>query len=711
MGVSIDRISVKDLGPIDNFSADFSIFNLIYSKNERGKTFFTEFIIRSLFRNISRWSYIRTGGKGKVTVRGLDDKKSIDFTPSSPEKLEDYWEKSEKGLPLSMPKLLVVRGGEAGIEDGMGVSKFLIKEVLSGINILDKIDSDTNISKTIKSAEIDNSHIIINNVGEGKTYNNIKKDLGDIENLFEKIESGYTRGILKTFKLKEKNLQDKLSVLGLAKRRLAYSISEKIKKLNVKLSRVPENELNNIEKEISIYRNNKLYLNQLKEDYKESSGKSKDFNWLESALSQYKDLLSKITNKPGKFLPSLCGLFAAAGITFSAIIIFLYQKISASMLPLYLAIIFLCFLGLFISSLLYFRKLNSYLNKAGQNEELDKIREEFKKRTGEILTDISLLESNLNEQREYRSRMIAIEKQINPLRDGMDKNHFLINQEIKKLWQKDITEEDWDNIINELKQINLNIRNQIESEKEGLIKLNISEEDYVYEDVDITYSREKYEKTQKELKLVQQQIKEQEDSMQNLKQKICNKTSDELTISWEELIDNLQKEKERVINELKDSSATIIAGSIIHKVISRLRKEEDEKIKEGLQSETVTVPLKDITRRYNAIYLDNDDLVVSDPYDNFNIKDLSTGAIEQVMLALRIGFTSKLLKKDSIFLILDDAFQHSDWEKREIIIGKLAEIAEKGWQIIYLTMDNHIKGLFDRAGEKFEKGGYKRFEL
>ncbi len=710
MGVSIDRISVKDLGPIDNFSADFSIFNLIYSKNERGKTFFTEFIIRSLFRNISRWSYIRTGGKGKVTIKGLDNKKSIDFTPSSPEKLEDYWEKSEKGLPLSMPKLLVVRGGEAGIEDGMGVSKFLIKEVLSGINILDKIDSDTNISKTIKSAEIDNSHIIINNVGEGKTYNNIKKDLGDIENLFEKIESGYTRGILKTFKLKEKNLQDKLSVLGLAKRRLAYSISEKIKKLNVKLSRVPENELNNIEKEISIYRNNKLYLNQLKEDYKDSSDKSKDFNWLESALSQYKDLLSKIINKPGKFLPSLCGLFAAAGITFSAIIIFLYQKISASILPLYLAIIFLCFLGLFISSLLYFRKLNSYLNKAGQNKELDKIREEFKKRTGEILTDISLLESNLNEQREHRSRMLAIEKQINPLRDGMDKNHFLINQEIKKLWQKDITEEDWDNIINELKQINLNIRNQTESEKEGLIKLNVSEEDYVYEDVDITYSREKYEKTQKELELVQQQIKEQEDGMQNLKQKICNKTSDELSISWEKLIDNLQKEKERVINELKDSSATIIAGSIIHKVISSLRKEEDEKIREGLQSET-TVPLKDITRRYNAIYLDNDDLVVSDPYDNFNIKDLSTGAIEQVMLALRIGFTRKLLKKDSLFLILDDAFQHSDWEKREIIIGKLVEIAEKGWQIIYLTMDNHIKGLFDRAGEKFEKGGYKRFEL
>jgi len=78
---------------------------------------------------------------------------------------------------------------------------------------------------------------------------------------------------------------------------------------------------------------------------------------------------------------------------------------------------------------------------------------------------------------------------------------------------------------------------------------------------------------------------------------------------------------------------------------------------------------------------------------------------------LRIGFSSKILKQDTLFLVLDDAFQHSDWERRKILIDKLANIAKTGWQIIYLTMDDHIKELFDEAGKEFKSGQYKCFDL
>ena len=81
------------------------------------------------------------------------------------------------------------------------------------------------------------------------------------------------------------------------------------------------------------------------------------------------------------------------------------------------------------------------------------------------------------------------------------------------------------------------------------------------------------------------------------------------------------------------------------------------------------------------------------------------------MLALRIGFSSKLLKKDTLFLILDDAFQHSDWERRETLVKILADIAKNGWQIIYLTMDDHIKGLFDKVGSKFKKDEFKSLTI
>ena len=72
-------------------------------------------------------------------------------------------------------------------------------------------------------------------------------------------------------------------------------------------------------------------------------------------------------------------------------------------------------------------------------------------------------------------------------------------------------------------------------------------------------------------------------------------------------------------------------------------------------------------------------------------------------------------RKSNLFLntlnILDDAFQHSDWERRKILIKQLSDIAKTGWQIIYLTMDDHIKKLFDNEGKEFEKDQYKCFDL
>ena len=70
------------------------------------------------------------------------------------------------------------------------------------------------------------------------------------------------------------------------------------------------------------------------------------------------------------------------------------------------------------------------------------------------------------------------------------------------------------------------------------------------------------------------------------------------------------------------------------------------------------------------------------------------------MLALRIGFSTKLLLQDTIFLILDDAFQYSDWHRRPLLIDKVVALAEKGWQIIYFTMDNNIRDLFSQKGQR-----------
>jgi uncharacterized protein YhaN len=64
-----------------------------------------------------------------------------------------------------------------------------------------------------------------------------------------------------------------------------------------------------------------------------------------------------------------------------------------------------------------------------------------------------------------------------------------------------------------------------------------------------------------------------------------------------------------------------------------------------------------------------------------------------------------------MFLILDDAFQHSDWKRRERLVNKLFDLSKQGWQIIYFTMDDHIRQLFEEKAKKAGKVQYQTIEL
>lgn len=709
MGIKIDKISVKELGPIKSFTGRFGIFNLIYSVNEKGKTFLTEFIIRSLFKNISRWKHLRKGGKGKITISGLE-KQAVDFSPAYPKKLEDWWAVGEKGLPVSMAKLLIVKGGEAGIEDGEGINKSFIKEVLSGINILDKIDSDTNISKTIKKAEIDGSRISIANTGEGKQYLAKKSELENIDKLFEEIESEYTQGIIKTCRIEEKMLENRLAHLDRAKRHQAYLLSEKIKELYRKLTNISDDELSSTETDLFRYRDKKESYRQQEERYKTALKESKDLEWLESALSYYRDLFSKTIKRPGKFLLAICYILAAAG-TAAVVLFFLNQRFFNIPQNIFLFSAFFFFPASIVSFLVYIRRLQSFSKQARQSNELGKIREEFKERTGRKLSDIALLESTLNSQRQLRSRSNAIEEQIGILGSELKELRFSISRKITSFTGKEAGEQGWNPTVEHLKKNNRDLKDRIDREKDELRKLGVPETGFLSEDTETKYSRQEYEEIQSKLLRIREEIESREDKIEKLKYRLCQKTGDEPSIGWEDLIENLRGKRQEIQNELREVSASIVAGFSVHKIISKLRMQEDAKILEGLESGSVLGPLKDITKRYSRLTLDDGRLIVSDQYDDFNIRELSTGAAEQVMLALRIGFTSKLLGEDTLFLILDDAFQHSDWQKRKILIDKLAEISQKGWQIIYLTMDDHIKELFDKTGRTFKEDKYGSFTL
>lgn len=693
MPVKISNISVRSLGPIDKLQETLQNVNLIFSPNEKGKTYLTEFMIRSLFRNLKRWNYMRKDGKGHITVNGISDEE-IRFSPTSTKKLEDYLDENNKGLPDSIASLLAAKGAQASISQN-GINRYILKDVLSGMNMLDQIENK--ISKTVQSAELNNGTINISKKGEGKQYKDKKEELERLDNLFREIETNYSRGMVEDYKQKITRHETMISRLQEAKKHKAFIISQQIKDTEEELAKYPEEELNALEHDIRSFEDTSADYTKKENQYETALEKARNAEWLEKAKDQYKELLNDNSVKINPLFYAITGIGALGTI----ILLLLNLKL------LSLAAFMLTFFGAFA----IFRQLFFQVKNSGKEQELERLRSEFQQKTDRELTDIAVLEEELEFRRQQADRAEFIRSELEEISDKINEIENHVNYRFDMLPGEIPGKAQWRNYLKELKNKQKETLKKLNHEKELLTELGVSPSDYRYDDPGIPYSEEQLSTYQSGLEELKEKLKQQEDTLNNIKQRICDVTGDNFSVPLETLFNNLHNKREEVREELKKISAEIIAGIIVHNEVETVRKEEDEKIQQGLSSTYVTQPLFDITKRYKSLSLDNEqNLLVSDDYEDFLLQDLSTGAREQIMLALRIGFCNKLLKQDSMFLILDDAFQHSDWEKRELLVNKLAEISKMGWQIIYLTMDNHIYDLFQEVGDRPEID-FKSIEL
>ncbi len=849
MAVKIEKLNVRDLGPIKQLEIDFGQLNLIFSHNEKGKTFLTEFLIKSLFREISRWSYIRKLGSGKVFVSGLSisgvgvvsgigrvnkidgvsvangidgvtfySSDIVEFSPSSKKKLEDFWQEQQTGLPLSMSKLLVVRGGEVSIEGGNsgssvsgngGISKAIIKEILSGINVLDRIDNDKNITPTIKQASLTSGRLNISKRGEGKTYFDTKEKFEALKKLFSQVEEKYSQGVIKTQKQEIELLKNKLNLLNDAKKHLAYKLDERIKKFKNILGKTPDEKIQEIEKQITSYNEIKYSYDKNTEEYNKILKDSSQYLWLEKAHQIYQKIIFSLKEKPEeKYLISAAqkeaqfrtqqenyrtyqetqqktpqgtkqktqqgtlqgtlqetqqgtqqgtqksteqvsqlktshtssfsnyllnfSLFGKRTSTITiALSIFglvltvlgfilaniLVSTIGAAILFIIGIIIFAVGLLLAIKAI---KKISSLdLSEIIKNEELENIKKDFKEKFGEELTSLAQLEEILDYQKKNYNQLELLKRDIDESKTRLESLYNKIIEDVSSLSGQPINSitsiENAKTILENLKESNQKYRSEMQDCKDNLSRLNVDPSDYLeeFEEEKIQFSFEQYQKTESLIEELKEKLNAQEKEIEQLKHDICTITGSDYSITWDELIESLRQKMFETQIELIEITASIISGILVHQVVEDLKQQEDQKIQQGLKSEKVLKPLREITNRYVSLELDQSgSLIVSDKYDSYDIKDLSTGAKEQVMLALRIGFVKSLIGDDeTLFLILDDAFQHSDWQKREILVEKLAEISNSGWQVIYFTMDNHIRDLFIKTAQKYSNLNFKNISL
>ncbi len=576
----IKKITLKNCGPIQKFNEELTNLNIIYGKNEKGKSFIVEFLINCLFKKSSLWGYIRNieGAKGKVIIEGLENE-DIEFSLTKRKKLEDYFEKDSRGLPTAISKLLIVKGGEFEIvKNESGIDKDFIKNVLSGKKILESIKEK--IPATIQKATLEDK-ILIKKQGDGKTYYEINENLERIQNLIEKVTKEYEIGEIKAIKLEIERLENEKNKLIKAKKFKAYKLSKEIDELNEKLKKLPEETIlelkDNIEKftkknERFISIQNELKkleketekLVELEKQYENLSNAKKflayslwckikqkegelekipedEISNLQATISKYDEKLAELKEKLSELnilkekTEHYNWLKQAKEIYLKYLSTPIESSKVAKILP-FMALSFLILSGILflneksnyggifliltaISIIWYFISVKRNFILIKKNEELKNIKDEFKKRFNKELNNIANLESILDKQNQDYNKISYLEKDISNIKQIIKNLANSINEKLKKISGVEIKEKEWKDKIFELKKNRSRLLKGIEELKEKFNKLDVDETDFVKENPEIEFKKSEFEKIEKELerlKELKRQKNEKEEELQNI---------------------------------------------------------------------------------------------------------------------------------------------------------------------------------------------------
>lgn len=699
MSIRIEKIKINRNGPLkERFDFDPSDINLVYGHNERGKSYIVEALIQILFRNKKSWNPREIEMGGRVTVTGLAEREVV-FSKTG-DKLDDYFDTSI-GLPQDYSRLLVVKEGETLLQTEKtsdGVGRTLLKNFLSGEGVLDSIAK--RISLTLQNCKIERGIISGKDQGEVNIWNKLRAELFKLDKLIIEGEDAYTSSKLYEYKQQETDVSNRLSSLEEAKRHHAFCLDKQIKDCDDKLNKLPDaEEISQIDADIKIYQNKKEELDRKEKRLNALSGSIESYSWIDNAGRQYKELILRPAHMPSLWLylllttTILCTLLTGIdnfGILF---------PIGSFEIPTLFAI---SAAAMVFVILIFIRCVFTAMKNPGTAREIESIREGYKQRFGCDFNDIAELESRTDklehESENAKSLNTEIEDSLKPL---LQLQEWKINIPLGNYYQDILSNEKWDTIVKEIRKSIRDTNVAREQLVRDLAKLDVEETDYVKDATCVSWDIKPYRTLNEELNETKKNIESENSRIGGVKTAILHETRIE-SQSWDDLLQALREKREHTAREYMEHTAIILAKICISDVLKLLREEENKLIDDGLKKPEITTALNSITGQYKSIRLDPSTglMLTNDEDEEFALASLSTAAKEQTHLTLRMGFASLSLRNNQAFLILDDAFQHSDWVRRPRLIYEVINLASRGWQIIYFTMDDHIRDLFLGEGEK-----------
>ncbi|MCK4504950.1 MAG: AAA family ATPase [Candidatus Aegiribacteria sp.] len=707
MGIRIERISINRGGPLKkDFNMKPADLNLIYGHNETGKTYVVETLIKFLFNTGKNtpWILRRTKDKastirewepaGKVIVSGIEN--GVTEFKKTGIKLEDY-RYSVENLPQDFSRLMVIRAGETRLSDTRdGVGRDVLKTFLSGEGTLDQVEK--NISQTIREAHINEGIIEGASRGLIKNRSEIAEERTRLNSLKDEIDENASLGTISSLKKEEMKLNKDIKELEKAKRHHALNSETKLQQLKIEKDNQPsDKDIQQQETDINILLEKYTGRSNRKDKLKEFKKSEDDYKWTNTALEIYRGIMEKQSKRPKVNMILMILILAFLAVAVAGSFYYWHLMIGGA-------------IGAFIVMIIRIF-LEPKAAPLAEKEELKKLEHEFQKRFSSDLTDLAtlkVLRDDLNKQH------ILAEDLAQNLQDAdhdIETRKEQISDRFRSMTGSTPAEEEWDSVIKTIKDRKVDLENMIRKLENTLTRLDIPREEYLETAAEVEWDTEALRHKHDELTMTQAKLNIENLSLESLKSRLAGETSGNTTDTWEELLTALEYKQEKVSEYYRSITAEILAKIEVCKTINEFRNKENARIKSSLESETISKPLLALTNLYSGVILtDEGDLNLnSKTGDEFPLETLSTGASEQVHLALRTGF-AELAMQQPAFLILDDAFQHSDWDRRKNLISHTLNMIKKGWQIFYFTMDDHIKELFMDAGHDLKKK-FKSVEL
>lgn len=687
MGIQIERIGIKEIGPLKPGVINLRKVNLFYGHNETGKTLLVEFLYRSLFRNQALALRKASGTGGQVAVSGLDAGEVLMNPGKSAKKLEDWLPVRDGGLPRDFSRLLVVKSGELDLaENTAGVDDAILKQFLSGEGLLDEISS--RIEPAAAKADFVDGVITGSTIGLVKNYKTKRADLDRLDEIIHEVELKISSGERSEISGMLAELEAKMAIQQKARRHRAYQLDARLQELAGRLAALPKEEIDSLKRSFLQLEQTHQDLIRERDDLARNEKLSEHYEWLDGAGQVYRELLMREQQQQA---PQLKAWLAVAAL-------FLLLIVPASFLPspynLFAMSLSVLMAGL--TGYLSIRAARQPMQDDTRKAEMNRIENEYRgyfKDPGPV--SLAKMDTRRKELEKPYNNSLANRERMHDLQQRHTRLQAELRAGLRSLAGKPVSAEKTQEQLIEIENTRENLAREYQRVETELARLNIEADGYLAEPAEEEYNPARWFELENQISDARDRLQDIDREQIGLKSKAAGVAGQYASVSWEVILGKLDELRKETAAQCRELKAELLAKIALTRVLNGLRELESSRIDAGLRNEKVGSALLAATGRYNRIERQNGQLVVSDDFNEFPLEILSTGAREQVLLGLRLGFAARLLEGQPLFLILDDAFQHSDWERRRRLVKRLFELAGNGWQILYFSMDDHIRGLFE----------------